>query len=163
LVQKVVEKGPAWEERIEKILESITITEGDFKRKGASSEIHARILEVVQDEWNKCRSPVFEERAFQIDFVGRTFSRHGKVELAIEVDTWWKPTGNWVKLLDINAVNKIWIYVCREKDKASKYFENAVKDFRKLAKLRGEDNTNNITLFMKVADQKTVYKHHLFE
>ena len=83
--------------------------------------------------------------------------------MAIEVDTWWKPTGNWVKLLDIIAVNKIWIYVCREKDKASKHFGRALKNFRKLAKIRGEDDTNNVTLFMKVADQKTVKKYHLFE
>ena len=163
MAQRVSEKIFNWEEKVEKILEGIKITESDFKRKGASSEIHARILEAVQDEWNKCRNPVFEERAFQIDFVGRTFSRHGKVELAIEVDTWWKPTGNWVKLLDINSANKIWIYVCREKDKASKQFESAVKNFRKLAKLRGEDNANNVTLFMKVADEKDVKKFRLFE
>jgi hypothetical protein len=163
LTQRGSEKISNWEEKVEKILEGIKITESDFKRKGASSEIHARILEAVQDEWNKCRNPVFEERAFQIDFVGRTFSRHGKVELAIEVDTWWKPTGNWVKLLDINSANKIWIYVCREKDKASKQFESAVKNFRKLAKLRGEDNANNVTLFMKVADERDVKKFRLFE
>lgn len=163
MTQRGSEKISNWEEKVEKILEGIKITESDFKRKGASSEIHARILEAVQDEWNKCRNPVFEERAFQIDFVGRTFSRHGKVELAIEVDTWWKPTGNWVKLLDINSANKIWIYVCREKDKASKQFESAVKNFRKLAKLRGEDNANNVTLFMKVADERDVKKFRLFE
>ena len=163
MAQKVSEKISDWEEKVEKILEGTKITESDFKRKGASSEIHARILEAVQDEWNRCRNPVFEERAFQIDFVGRTFSRHGKVELAIEVDTWWKPTGNWVKLMDINSTNKVWIYVCREKDKASKQFESAVKNFRKLAKLRGEDSANNVTLFMKVADEKTIKKFRLFE
>lgn len=157
------EKLFSWEEKIEKILENVKIVESDFKRRGASSEIHTRILESVMDEWNKCRNPVFEERAFQMDFVGRTFSRHGKIELAIEVDTWWKPIGNWVKLLDINSANKIWIYICREKEKALKQFEGSIKNFRKLAKLRGENDANNVTLFMKVADGKGVQKSHLFE
>ena len=152
-----------WEEKIENVLKSIEITDEDFRRKRATSEIHSRILEATDDEWNRSRTPRFEERAFQIDFVGRTFPRHGKIELAIEVDTYYKPTGNWVKLLDINSDNKIWIYVCREKDKASKYFEDGTKQFRRLAMLRKEDKTNNVTLFMKVAGKKPVVKRHLFE
>ena len=138
LAQNLAQKAHDWDGIIQKVLENTKINEADFKRKGATSEIHDRILEAIGDEWNKCRSPSFEERAFQIDFVGRTFPRHGKVELAIEVDTWWKPTGNWVKLLDITAEKKIWIYLCKEKEKAQNYFNNALKNFRKLAKLRGE-------------------------
>jgi hypothetical protein len=153
----------SWEDRIEKILKNIEITDEDFKRKGATSEIHSRILDAIDDDWNKSRTPRFEERAFQIDFVGRSFARHGKIELAVEVDTWFKPTGNWVKLLDINSVDKIWIYVCKEKDKARKYFEDAIKQFRRLATLRNEGKTNNVTIFMKVTGEKAVIKKHLFE
>ena len=163
MTENLAEEVHDWEEVIENVLKNIKITEADFKRKGATSEIHDRVLEGIEDEWNKSRSPSFEERAFQIDFVGRTFPRHGKVELAIEVDTWWKPTGNWVKLLDITARKKVWIYLGKEKEKAQKHFENAIKNFRKLAKLRREDNTNNVTIFMKVADEKIVRKRHLFE
>ena len=57
----------------------------------------------------------------------------------------------------------MWIYVCKEKDKANTYFEDAIKQLRKLANLRKEDESNNITLFMKVADKKGVKKKHLFE
>jgi len=163
LSEKAEEKTISWEEKIENILKGIKITDKDFKRTGATSSIHSRILDAIQDEWNRTKTPVIDERAFQIDFVGRTFARHGKVELAIEVDTWFKPTGNWVKLLDINSPNKIWIYVCKEKDKAQKYFKEAIKRFRKLADLRKEDKTSNVTLFMKVADGKDVEKTHLFE
>jgi len=152
-----------WEDKIEEILKNIEITEGDFKRKGATSLIHSKILEAVDDEWNKYRTPRIEERAFQIDFVGRTIERYGRIELAIEVDTWFKPIGNWVKLLDINSESKIWIYVCREKEKAEKYFEDAIKRFRKLSNLRNEEKINNVTLFMKVADKKVIVKRHLFE
>lgn len=163
LVEETDEKIINWEEKIENILKGIQITDEDFRRKGATSEIHSRILDAIQDEWNKSKMPVLEERAFQIDFVGRTFPRHGKVELAIEVDTWFKPTGNWVKLLDINSANKVWIYICKEKDKAQKYFEDAIKRFRKLANLRKEDKTNNVTLFMKVANEKGIKKTYLFK
>ena len=153
-----------WEEKIENILKNIKITEDDFRRKGATSTIHSKILEDIQDEWNKCKEPVFEERAFQIDFVGRSFARQGKIELAIEVDTWFKPIGNWVKLLDINAPNKVWIYVCREKDKAESNLQIALREFRKLAKLRCEDKTNNVTIFMKVSGKTDgIKKHYLFE
>lgn len=151
-----------WEEKIETILKNIKISEKDFRRKGATSTIHSRILEDIQDEWNKCKGPVLEEKAFQIDFVGRNFARHGKIELAIEVDTWFKPIGNWVKLLDINAPNKIWIYICKEKAKADNNFKTAIKQFRKLAKLRGEEKTNNVTIFMKVSGRIDIKKIHLF-
>jgi len=156
-------KDIKWEEKIENILRSTEISDEDFRRRGATSTIHARILEALEEEWNNCRQPVLEERAFQIDFVGRTFARHGKVELAVEVDTWFKPTGNWVKLLDINATNKFWIYVCRETDKADIHFEDAIKEFRKLATLRKEDKSNNVTIFMKVPGKAEIEKRYLFE
>jgi len=158
-----IDEMMTWEDKIENILETINFTDEDFKRKGATSEIHSRILEAIDDEWNRTSIPRFEERAFQIDFVGRTFARHGKMVLAIEVDTYFKPTGNWVKLLDINSENKIWIYVSKERDRANSDFESAVKQFRKLAKLRNEDENNQVIIFMKVAEQKGVIKRHLFE
>lgn len=151
-----------WEEKIGALLKSVKISEDDFRRKKASSAIHDRILEAIQDKWNKVKSPVLEEKAFQIDFVGRSFARHGKIELAIEVDTWYKPIGNWVKLLDINAPNKMWIYVCREKAKADENFKNALKEFRKLAKLRREDKTNNVTIFMKAVGRTDIKKQYLY-
>lgn len=109
------------------------------------------------------KEPVMEERAFQIDFVGRSFARHGKIELAIEVDTWYKPLGNWVKLLDVSATVKMWIYVCREKDRANERLQEALREFRKLARYRGEDEANNVVIFMKVAGEAGVRKHYLFE
>ncbi len=150
-----------WEEKIGALLKSVKISEDDFRRKKASSVIHDRILEAIQDEWNEVKGPVLEEKAFQIDFVGRSFARHGKIELAIEVDTWHKPTGNWVKLLDINAPSKMWIYVCRWKAKADENFKNALKEFRKLARLRCEDKTNNVTIFMKAVGRTDIKKQYL--
>lgn len=151
----------SWEDKIQEILENIEISEEFFRRRG-SSDIHSKILEELENTWNESR-PRLEERAFQIDFVGRTFARHGKIELAVEVDTWFTPTGNWVKLLDINSSNKIWIYVCREKDRANEFLERALKEFRKLADMRRETKENNVTIFMKTVNKKEIEKHHLFE
>jgi hypothetical protein len=151
-----------WLATIERILTDAKITEDDFKKKGATS-VHSRILESLQEEWSRLKEPVFEERAFQIDFVGRTFPRHGKIELAVEVDTWFKPSGNWVKLLDINARDKVWIYLSREKEKAQSNFQTAISEFRRLAKVRGEDKVNNVTIFMKVSGETAPAKKCLFE
>ena len=84
--------------------------------------------------------------------------------MAIEVDTWFRPIGNWVKLLDINALEKIWIYLCGEKEetRADENFENAVKEFRRLAKLRREDKTNNVVIFMKAVSKPRIEKQYLF-
>jgi len=152
----------SWEERVENVLRATKITEVDFKEKGSSS-LHERILDALKEEWNKCRTPVLQETAFQIDFVGRISPGYGKMELTVEVDTWFKPIRNWIKLLDINASNKIWVYLCREKDKATAHLEDGIKEFRKLARLREENKDNNITIYMKVADEKELVKRHLFE
>jgi len=154
----------SWQARIENILRNTKITEEDFRRKGGASTVHSRILESIEEEWNQTKQPVYEEKGFQIDFVGRTFSRHGKIELAVEVDTWWRPTGNWVKLLDINAPDKVWVYVCKDEEKAKRNLENALGQFRRLAKLRGEKKINNVTILMKVAGQAgSVERHDLFD
>jgi len=152
-----------WEKIIEEILGRIQVSEDYFKRKGATSEIHNRVVEAIRNEWTKRRRPSIEERAFKIDFVGRTFDRYGKVELAVEVDTWWKRYGSWVKLLDINAEKKIWIYICKDMEKSEDYFVRALSSFRELAELRKEDITNNVTIFMKVAGKEGVKKAHLWE
>jgi len=150
-----------WEEVIERILKTVEANPEQFSKKKASSSIHSIVLEEIRNEWNKYH-PTFEEKTQLIDFVGRTFSRHGKVELAVEVDTWHKRADSWVKLLDISASNKFWIYLCRDKERAEEFFNEAVKEFRELAKLRREDKSNNVTIFMKVAGGD-VKKTYLFE
>jgi hypothetical protein len=152
-----------WPATIERILKDTKITEDDFRKKGATSVIHSKILESLEDRWMRSKAPVLEERGFQIDFVGRSFARHGKIELAVEVDTGFKPTGNWVKLLDISAKDKVWIYVCRQREKAESNLETALTEFRRLARLRHEDKANNVTIFMKVSGETgPVQKHTLF-
>jgi hypothetical protein len=79
------------------------------------------------------------------------------------VDTWHKPLANWVKLLDINAVAKMWIYICREKERANERLQEALGEFQKLAGYRREDKTNNVVIFMKVAGESDVKKCYLFE
>jgi len=150
-----------WENKVENILKSIEITEEDFKRSRATSLIHKKVLDAVGNEWNISREPVMEEIGFQMDFVGRVFPRHGKIELAMEVDIWNKPLRNWVKLLDINATTKIWIYLCREKNRAIDRIQEARKEFRKLALLRREDKTNEVVIFMKVSGERDVKKYYL--
>ena len=54
-----------WEVKIEKILKDVAITDEAFKRKGATSAIHSKILDAIDDEWNKTGIPRFEERPFQ--------------------------------------------------------------------------------------------------
>jgi hypothetical protein len=150
-----------WEESIERILKTVEAKPEQFRKKKAFSSVHSIVLEEIRNEWNKYH-PTFEEKTQLIDFVGRTFPRHGRIELAVEIDTWHKRADSWVKLLDINASNKFWIYLCRDKERSEEFFNEAVKGFRELAKLRREDKTNNVTIFMKVAGGD-VKKTYLFE
>ena len=150
-----------WEEVIERILTNLEVKPEQFRKKKASSSAHSLVLEAIKDEWNRYR-PTFEEKTQLIDFVGRRFSRHGQIELAVEIDIRHKKANSWTKLLDINASNKFWIYLCRDKEKAEEFFNEAVKQFRAIAGLRKEDKSNNVTIFMKVADGD-VKKTYLFE
>jgi len=150
-----------WEEKIERILTNLEVKPEQFRKKKAFSSVHSIVLEEIRNEWNKYH-PTFKEKTQLIDFVGRTFPRHRKIELAVEIDTWHLSDNSWVKLLDVNALNKFWIYLCRDKEKAEEFFNEAIKEFRELAKLRKEDKSNNVTIFMKIAGGE-MKKTYLFE
>ena len=91
---------------------------------------------------------------YGIDVVGRDWER-GKILLAIEVDTWFRPYGSWMKLSDIRSEDKVWIYLTNDK-KAQENFEDAIKEIRALLKARGEDKTTfgNFAVFLKTPDPK---------
>lgn len=68
----------------------------------------------------------------------------------MEVDTWFKAYGSWIKLADICSVNKIWVYLTNDK-KAQENFEEAVSEINALLKARNEDKATfgNFVAFMK--------------
>ncbi|MEM3952766.1 MAG: hypothetical protein QXP74_05095 [Nitrososphaerota archaeon] len=152
-----------WDEKIEEILKTINIEENDFKKIKGTSQVHEKIIEAIEEEWGKYRQPIFKEKKQLLDFVGRQTPQYGKIELVVEVDTWHKPSDNWRKLLDICAKKKVWIYLAKNPKEANENFEEALREFRKLAKIRGEDKSNNVTIFMKVPGQQEVEKRYLFE
>ncbi len=152
-----------WDEKIEEILKTINIEENDFKKIKGTSQVHEKIIEAIEEEWGKYRQPILKEKKQFLDFVGRHQPQYGKIELVVEVDTWHKQLDSWRKLLDINAKKKIWIYLAKNPKKADENFEEALKEFRKLAKIRGEDMSNNVTIFMKVQGRQEVKKCYLFE
>jgi len=152
-----------WDEKVEEILKMMNIDENDFKRIKGASQVHEMIIEAIEEEWSKHRQPIFKEKKQLLDFVGRQIPHYGKIELVVEVDTWHKPSDNWRKLLDINAKKKIWVYLAKNPKEADENFEEALREFRKLAKIRGEDKSNNVTLFMKVPGRQEVKKRYLFE
>ncbi|MEM2819136.1 MAG: hypothetical protein QXK19_05340 [Nitrososphaerota archaeon] len=152
-----------WDEKVEEVLKTMNIEEDDFKRIKGASQVHKKIIEAIEEEWNKHRQAIYKEKKQLLDFVGRQAPQYGKIELAVEVDTWHKPSDNWRKLLDICAKKKIWIYLARNPKEADDNFEEALKEFRKLAKIRGENESNNVTMFMKVPRRQEVKRRYLFE
>lgn len=89
--------------------------------------------------WEEIRSVYLERYGKYIDFVGRE-KNHGKIVLAIEVDRGHRAQRSWDKLVNINADNKIWIYVT-DPERASAHFDEAKKAIRRFLRFRGVEAT----------------------
>ena len=161
-----VEKTPPEANKIingvTKLLEKLKIKEGDFKEKLRGKYIaHERIIDELTEKWRATNG--FGEAiiayspkggTYGIDFLGREFER-GRILLAVEVDSWFRTVGSWMKLSDIRSKNKIWIYITDwEEDKARQNFGEAINEIKALLRSRKEDKVDfgNFVAFMKTPD-----------
>jgi hypothetical protein len=142
---------------IKKLLEKLSIREKDFKEKvGTVKQAHKKVTDEILKAWRESNGFGKARAAFTpkggtygIDIVGRDWER-GKILLAVEVDTWFRPYHSWMKLSDIRSENKIWIYLTNDK-KAQYNFNEAINEIKALLNSRGEDKTTfgNFVAFLK--------------
>ena len=142
-----------------KILREAAVDENDYipaGKPGEKAPIHDKILRLLQKGLEShFRSKLGD---YGIDLVIREDGRYpwGKIELAVEVDTWWRPIRSWLKLLDVRAASKMWIYVPPKRDfgRADKRFEDAVEMLTDLVKSRGEtaETAGRLVAVMKKPD-----------
>lgn len=142
---------------IKELLEKLEINEEDFKGKsGAVKKAHKKVTDAILTAWRETNGWGTAKAAFTpkggtygIDVIGRDWER-GRIVLAVEVDTWFRAYGSWMKLADIRAANKIWVYLTNDK-RAQENFEEAISEINALLKARSEDKATfgNFVAFMK--------------
>ena len=146
-------------EGIEDFLRRVELTEEDFRgRIGGTKGAHRKITERTLIKWRETRGFGLAKMPFAprggtygIDVVGRDYER-GKILMSVEVDTWHRPYGSWMKLLDIRSDNKIWIYVTNHPEqKAKANFEESIGEIKGLISAREEDKSTlgNFVAFLK--------------
>lgn len=142
---------------IKELIEKLEINEEDFKVKiGTVKKAHKKVVDAISTAWHETNGWGLAKVAFApkggtygIDFVGREWEQ-GKISLAVEVDTWFRPYRSWMKLTDIRSINKIWVYLTNDK-RARENFEEAISEINALLKARGEDKATlgNFIAIMK--------------
>jgi hypothetical protein len=147
-----------WLEKIINKIKDIVLESEDFKKKGISKKsvslAHEKITDMLEelmeyDPWSK---------RYGIDFINREERAYGKIRLAVEVDSWWRPHGSWMKLADIRAENKLWIYITNSPE-ADRFFENGLKELSRFLKSRKESKEtfgNFIAIMKTLKDFKIV-------
>ena len=140
-----------------RILKEAVVNENDYIPAGKSGEkapIHDKILKLLQESLEGHFRPKLGD--YGIDLVIREEYPCGKLELAVEVDTGWRPVRSWLKLLDVRAAGKMWVYVPPKRDfgRADKRFEEAVRTLAKLVRSRGEtaNSAGRLVAIMKRPD-----------
>ena len=140
-----VEAGEALCKGVVDTLEKLKLKKEDFKKKGPKGVIraHAKVVDALRDAWDETdgfgtgASFEYERVTHGIDFVGR--GPHDRIAVAVEVDRLRRPTRSWIKLSDIRAKVKVWVYITPESiDRAEWEFKEAIKAFRRLLKHRRE-------------------------
>ena len=154
----VTMKREEWLERIINEIKTVVLEDEDFKKKGVTKKsvllAHEKITDMLEglmeyDPWSK---------RYGIDFINRKERAYGKIRLAVEVDSWWRPHGSWMKLADIRAENKLWIYITNSPE-ADRFFENSLKELDKFLKSRKESKEtfgNFIAVMKTLKDFKEV-------
>ena len=127
---------------VTEILRDLQLRKEDFERKRGKT-VHQRVIDKISEEWNKTSGfgrgvkPDLDPVALSIDFVGREYP-DGKILLAIEVDTWKRHRHSLLKLADVRAESKIWIYATND-IAAKSHFEKTIGEIRSLLRTRNED------------------------
>ena len=137
---------------IETLLEELSLEKADYRKKSTDpNSAHGKIIEAFKEYWFS-KYPYIEKYGLQnIDFLGKEVQPEGRILVAMEVDAgWWRAIRSCVKLANIRAKNKIWIYVTTEEN-AEENFERALKDIQKLLRIRNEtkESFGNFVAFLK--------------
>jgi len=137
---------------IKTLLKGLSLNEADYRKKSTDpGSAHGKIIEKLKEYWFD-KYPYIEKYGLQnIDFLGKEAQPEGHILVAVEVDAgWWRAIGSCVKLANIRAKNKIWIYVTAEEN-AEENFKRALKDIQKLLKMRNEtkESFGNFVAFLK--------------
>jgi len=141
------------------MLKKLKITNEQFRGgRGGISPAHNAVVDAIGGWWEETRSVYLERYGKYIDFVGRE-KEHGKIELAVEVDRGHKAQGSWDKLADINAENKMWIYLT-DSQRAPARFDEALRMIKRYLLFRGAElaRFGNFVVAMKTpTDFKAEY------
>lgn len=125
-------------------LKQLEVQKGDFAGKAKGAEGKKAHQKAVEGLGEKAKifleHPLLGYGAHDIDVVLRRRGWWDKVLFAAEVDTGHLPHGNWVKLVDIRADNKMWVYLTdHPQAQATELFQEGVKQIREMLKYRDED------------------------
>jgi hypothetical protein len=161
-------------EKIEKLLKSLEITNEDFREKGTTGgqkRAHEKVVDALRGMWRDKYGFIEERAKMNIDFVGREKS-HGKIIIAVEVDTGWNRPVNWLKLCDVRAANKAWIYVDSDMDwrgrnvveRRKVLFEKAINEIKSLLKSRAEEEKDfgGFSVYLKtptITERVNIFSH----
>ncbi len=85
--------------------------------------------------------PVLKYGQHDIDVLIRRRAGGDKILLAAEVDTGHLPYGNWVKLMDIRADNKMWIYITHY-PQVKELLKESNEKFQEILRWRNEDSSS---------------------
>lgn len=139
-----------WFDQILDVIKRVSITDEDLEKKGEINKTvtmaHEKITNALIgstefDPWSK---------RYGIDFISRKRLAYGQMRLAVEVDTWWKPHGSWIKLADVRSENKVWVYITKDEN-AEKNFERGLKEIQRFLNSRNEkeETFGNFVAIMK--------------
>jgi len=166
--EKTIPKNAAIK-AIENFLTELKLTVEDFRgRVGATRGAHRKVTEGILENWRRTEGFGLAKIPFAprggtygIDVIGRDYER-GKILMSVEVDTWHRPYGSWMKLLDIRSDNKFWIYVTsRPEQKARDNFKESIGEIRALIGARKDQKPTlgNFVAFLKtpsVLEKETI-------
>jgi len=155
-------------ERALELVKRLEVSREDYEPPGKHGEkapIHDKILKYIRDGFEEHYTPKLGD--YGIDLVIREAYPSGRIILAVEVDTWWKPFRSWLKLLDIRSENKIWVYAPSRWDygRAEERFERAVDELEDLVKRRRETpaEAGRLVAVLKMPDKTRVKRLLYFE
>jgi len=148
---------------IEERLKKLDLKESDFQKEdktpGVKAPGHDKVVNVIRDYWDEKHPFIPVYSAHGIDYVGRKTSQ-GLIELAVEVDSSsWRVRDSCMKLADIRAKDKIWIYVTNS-ETAEENFEDALRDIDIILRIRNEpkETFGNFVAFLKTRNPKDFKK-----
>jgi hypothetical protein len=105
--------------QLKELLERTELRDEDFKRiKGTTTPAHNKVVDAVCRWWIQTYGFTPKGETLGLDFLGRETAQ-GRILLTVEIDLWNRPYPSWRKLMDIRAVNKVWVLLRKSQRPAS--------------------------------------------